>query len=93
MYKGVSCRYATYKVFSEQILSEHAHHVNSLLWCFTVRVSNQLYFIGASIDCIICSNFLKGDDFKGFEADRQGSEGPVCSRQNPSKGKIIMTPV
>ncbi|TNN02440.1 hypothetical protein fugu_009927 [Takifugu bimaculatus] len=29
----------------------------------------------------------EGDDFKGFEADRQGSEGPVCSRQNPSKVK------
>ncbi|XP_070767466.1 histone-lysine N-methyltransferase 2B [Enoplosus armatus] len=32
-----------------------------------------------------------GDDFRGFEAERKGSKGPVWSRQNPSKGDAVNT--
>ncbi|XP_029307138.1 LOW QUALITY PROTEIN: histone-lysine N-methyltransferase 2A [Cottoperca gobio] len=32
-----------------------------------------------------------GDDFRGFEAERKGSKGPVWSRQNPSKGDAVST--
>ncbi|XP_071326747.1 histone-lysine N-methyltransferase 2B isoform X2 [Trachinotus anak] len=32
-----------------------------------------------------------GDDFRGFEAERKGSKGPVLSRQNPSKGDAVNT--
>ncbi|KAF1387759.1 hypothetical protein PFLUV_G00083290 [Perca fluviatilis] len=32
-----------------------------------------------------------GDDFRGFEAERNGSKGPVWSRQNPSKGDAVNT--
>lgn len=39
---------------------------------------------------ITCFIFFKGDDFRGFEAERKGSKGPVWSRQNPSKGKDIL---
>lgn len=45
MEKGVSCSHGTPKVFSlipeYQIVSEHATHVNSVLWRFIARVSNQ----------------------------------------------------
>uniref|UniRef100_UPI0037E98B96 histone-lysine N-methyltransferase 2B isoform X2 n=1 Tax=Semicossyphus pulcher TaxID=241346 RepID=UPI0037E98B96 len=33
----------------------------------------------------------EGDDFRGFEAERKGSKGPVWSRQNPSKGDAVNT--
>ncbi|XP_028985687.1 histone-lysine N-methyltransferase 2A isoform X2 [Betta splendens] len=32
-----------------------------------------------------------GDDFRGFEAERTCSKGPVLSRQNPSKGDAVNT--
>ncbi|XP_051261446.1 histone-lysine N-methyltransferase 2B isoform X1 [Dicentrarchus labrax] len=32
-----------------------------------------------------------GDDFRGFEAERKSSKGPVWSRQNPSKGEAVNT--
>ncbi|XP_026227485.1 histone-lysine N-methyltransferase 2A isoform X2 [Anabas testudineus] len=33
----------------------------------------------------------EGDDFRGFEAEKKGSKGPVWSRQNPSKGDAVNT--
>nr|XP_046255317.1 histone-lysine N-methyltransferase 2A isoform X2 [Scatophagus argus] len=33
----------------------------------------------------------EGDDFKGFEAEKKGSKGPVWSQQNPSKGDAVNT--
>ncbi|XP_029359699.1 histone-lysine N-methyltransferase 2B isoform X2 [Echeneis naucrates] len=33
----------------------------------------------------------EGDDFRGFEAERKTSKGPVWSRQNPSKGDAVNT--
>ncbi|KAL7393669.1 hypothetical protein ABVT39_014213 [Epinephelus coioides] len=33
----------------------------------------------------------EGDDFRGFEAERKSSKGPVWSRQNPSKGDAVNT--
>ncbi|CAM9280468.1 unnamed protein product, partial [Lampetra planeri] len=30
-----------------------------------------------------------GDDFRGFEAERKGSKGPLWSRKNPSKGDAV----
>ncbi|XP_068592614.1 histone-lysine N-methyltransferase 2B isoform X2 [Cebidichthys violaceus] len=33
----------------------------------------------------------EGDDFRGFEAERKGSKGPLWSRQNPSKGDAVHT--
>ncbi|XP_034409501.1 histone-lysine N-methyltransferase 2A isoform X2 [Cyclopterus lumpus] len=32
-----------------------------------------------------------GDDFRGFEAERKGSKGPVWLQQNPSKGDAVNT--
>ncbi|XP_075965652.1 histone-lysine N-methyltransferase 2A isoform X1 [Anarhichas minor] len=32
-----------------------------------------------------------GDDFRGFEAERKGSKGPLWSRQNPYKGDAVNT--
>ncbi|KAF3691788.1 Histone-lysine N-methyltransferase 2B [Channa argus] len=32
-----------------------------------------------------------GDDFRGFEVERKGSKGPVCPRQNSSKGDAVNT--
>ncbi|XP_068425205.1 histone-lysine N-methyltransferase 2B isoform X2 [Clinocottus analis] len=33
----------------------------------------------------------EGDDFRGFEAERKGSKGPLWLRQNPSKGDAVNT--
>ena len=44
-------------------------------WCYFDSSVNDLFLL------------FKGDDFRGFEAERNGSKGPVWSRQNPSKGK------
>ncbi|KAK2844415.1 hypothetical protein Q5P01_011074 [Channa striata] len=33
----------------------------------------------------------EGDDFRGFEAERKGSKGSVCPRQNSSKGHAVNT--
>lgn len=44
-------------------------------WCYFASSVNYLFLL------------FKGDNFRGFEAERKGSKGPAWSRQNPSKGK------
>lgn len=41
----------------------------------------------ATYEVFLLISFSKGDDFRGFEAEKKGSKGPVWSRQNLSKGK------
>uniref|UniRef100_A0A3B5JYT2 [histone H3]-lysine(4) N-methyltransferase n=1 Tax=Takifugu rubripes TaxID=31033 RepID=A0A3B5JYT2_TAKRU len=67
-------------------LNEDQSHLRLLGIEASHKILGQAGYTSSGSEEVRSQTHPGGDDFKGFEADRQGSEGPVCSRQNPSKG-------
>ncbi|XP_065814406.1 histone-lysine N-methyltransferase 2B [Labrus bergylta] len=72
-------------------LNEDQSHLRLLGLEASHRILGQSGYSSSGSEEVRSQTDPGGDDFRGFEAERKSSKGPVRSRQNPSKGDALNT--